>query len=310
MAAILSFARAVSAAQTDEAPKPPVMEYPRSVKQGSILVLKVRNEAEITSLTARLLKPSEGAEPKEIWISEGKPRMTASGERAMLAFLCVPLSVQAGEYVLSVSAVTGERPWEAEAPVTVEARKSPYMEIKLNEALTGIKASPDPRKAEESREISALLTGGDASADFIAGPFARPLAEKAVTATFGDARKYLYATGGSSTSVHLGLDLHHDTGVPVAASGRGRVVMAKERIVTGKTVVIEHEPGLFSLYYHMDRIDVAVGDFVEAGRTVGAVGSTGLATGPHLHWELRLRAEAVDPECLVGNPILEGLVNP
>ena len=72
--------------------------------------------------------------------------------------------------------------------------------------------------------------------------------------------------------------------------------MAESRISSGLSVVIEHMPGLYSLYYHLDSMNVKVGDMVKSGDKVGLSGSTGLATGPHLHWEVRLNGEAVNPD--------------
>jgi murein DD-endopeptidase MepM/ murein hydrolase activator NlpD len=181
------------------------------------------------------------------------------------------------------------------------------MDIKLSPELTSLRASPDPRKDAEARELSDILAARRPGADSIDGPFVRPLRELAVSATFADTRRYLYSNGQSAESLHYGIDLYQEAGCPVAASGGGRVVLAKARIVTGNTVVIEHAEGLYSLYYHLERIDVAVGDLLHAGSPLGSVGSTGLATGPHLHWELRLYGEAVDPESLVGNALLEGM---
>lgn len=72
--------------------------------------------------------------------------------------------------------------------------------------------------------------------------------------------------------------------------------MAENRISTGWSVVIEHLPGLYSLYYHMSSLNVKENDYVKAGEKIGLSGSTGLATGPHLHWEVRLNMAAVKPE--------------
>ena len=72
--------------------------------------------------------------------------------------------------------------------------------------------------------------------------------------------------------------------------------MAENRISTGWSVCIEHLPGLYSLYYHMSKLNVEVGQIVEKGKLLGLSGSTGLATGPHLHWEVRLNIEAVNPD--------------
>jgi murein DD-endopeptidase MepM/ murein hydrolase activator NlpD len=83
------------------------------------------------------------------------------------------------------------------------------------------------------------------------------------------------------------------------------VILARFRIVTGNSVIIEHLPGVYSLYYHLDHIDVAEGAMVSAGTLLGQSGSTGLATGPHLHWEIRVSQENTDPDAFVARPILD-----
>jgi murein DD-endopeptidase MepM/ murein hydrolase activator NlpD len=288
----------------------PLLEIQPDLKQGQILVLRLRSPGVLSDMSAAIARTDAQGKERVLSRATGAPRRMLSGENAMLAFLAIPLSAAAGEYILSVSVKKDAWEFKAQAAVTVKKRESPSMDIKLTPELTGIRASPDPRKDAEAQELTELLYFSDPSADYAYQPFLRPLQEKAVTSTFGDARRYLYAGGGSSTSVHYGLDLYQDEGAIVHASGRGRVVLAKARIVTGNSVVIEHAPGLYSLYFHLSRIDVAVGALVEPGAAIGAVGSTGLATGPHLHWELRLGAEPMDPECLVGNYLLSGLAPP
>jgi murein DD-endopeptidase MepM/ murein hydrolase activator NlpD len=86
------------------------------------------------------------------------------------------------------------------------------------------------------------------------------------------------------------------------------VVLAKERIITGNSVVIEHLPGVFSLYYHLQDIEVQEGQRLFQGQRIGTVGMTGLATGPHLHWELRVSGVAVDPDFFVGRPVIDRTV--
>ena len=92
---------------------------------------------------------------------------------------------------------------------------------------------------------------------------------------------------------------------PVRACERGKVVLAADREVTGKTVVIEHLPGLYSLYFHLSSFAVAEGQIVERGQVIALSGSTGLATGPHLHWELRANGDAVDPGYWLGATLLD-----
>ena len=125
------------------------------------------------------------------------------------------------------------------------------------------------------------------------------------TSFFGDRRTYLYSDGGKAGAVHHGIDYATPRGTPVHASGAGRVAMAKNRIMTGHTIVLEHLPGVFSLYYHLDGISVREGEMVEAGRKIGESGATGLITGPHLHWEVRAAGNAVEPKILLARPLLD-----
>jgi murein DD-endopeptidase MepM/ murein hydrolase activator NlpD len=95
---------------------------------------------------------------------------------------------------------------------------------------------------------------------------------------------------------HTGLDYPAPTGTPVTAAGRGRVVFAGwDASGYGNTVVIEHPLQVRSMYAHLAGIAVARGAWVVAGNRIGTVGATGTATGPHLHFELRLRGAALDP---------------
>lgn len=94
---------------------------------------------------------------------------------------------------------------------------------------------------------------------------------------------------------HAGIDVGAPRGSPVGAAGGGIVRRAEETAGYGMMVVIDHGDGLETRYAHLDRIDVAVGTEVRAGEQLGAVGSTGRSTGPHLHFEVRRGGEPVDP---------------
>jgi peptidoglycan hydrolase-like protein with peptidoglycan-binding domain len=102
--------------------------------------------------------------------------------------------------------------------------------------------------------------------------------------------------GPRGNRFHTGLDYPAASGSLVAAAGRGQVVFAGwDSSGYGNTVVIAHPLGVRSLYAHLSRIGVSRGTAVVAGSTVGRVGSTGFSTGPHLHFELRMRGAALDP---------------
>jgi murein DD-endopeptidase MepM/ murein hydrolase activator NlpD len=96
--------------------------------------------------------------------------------------------------------------------------------------------------------------------------------------------------------MHTGLDFPAPSGTPVLAAGRGCVISAGYNPGGyGNLVVIEHRAGMTSYYAHLSRISVTTGQCLVAGRRIGRVGATGHATGPHLHFELRLRGAAIDP---------------
>ena len=136
--------------------------------------------------------------------------------------------------------------------------------------------------------------------------FICPTTSTRYTAFFGDRRVYEYTNGKSSTSLHYGNDYGVPVGTDVAACADGKVVMSENRISTGNSIVIEHLPGLYSLYYHLDSSNVTEGQMVKQGDLIGKSGCTGLATGPHLHWEMRLNMCAVRPEYFMNDFAFSG----
>jgi hypothetical protein len=112
---------------------------------------------------------------------------------------------------------------------------------------------------------------------------------------FGDQRVF----NGKKDSVHYGLDIAGPRGAPVAAANDGEVVLVRDCYMSGKTVVVFHGADLFTLYFHLDKTSVRVGARVRKGDRLGAVGSTGRSTGPHLHWSARVAGLLVDPESLL-----------
>lgn len=192
-----------------------------------------------------------------------------------------------------------------ENTIHIDMRQFREEEIALSYALTTLRTSDDEQRASEARELWSILQTTDLEARYHLGRFIEPLQQYRRTSFFGDRRRYRYIDGTRVPSLHNGLDMAAPLGTLIAAPGRGLVVMAQERIVSGNTVVIEHQPGVYSLHYHLDRIDVEAGDFVEQGDIIGTVGSTGLSTGPHLHWEVRVSGVPVDPEWFVNAPLVD-----
>ncbi len=124
------------------------------------------------------------------------------------------------------------------------------------------------------------------------GPFGYPLESVRLTSYFGTRRTYNESV---EISFHGGLDFGGETGTPVYTPAAGRVAMAQPLVIRGNAVLIDHGLGLFSGYWHLNQIAVAEGQEVQRGDLIGYLGGTGLATGPHLHWEMRLNGIAVEP---------------
>lgn len=112
------------------------------------------------------------------------------------------------------------------------------------------------------------------------------------TTKFGQARSI---NNGPVGSHHTGEDISAPLGTPVAASAVARVSWTGEMPIRGNTIILDHGGGVLTGYHHLSTIGVEVGEFVEAGQVIGEIGSTGLSTGPHLHWELTIWGINVDP---------------
>ena len=129
------------------------------------------------------------------------------------------------------------------------------------------------------------------------GKFVRPRPTR-ITSVFGTGREF----NGSVTSRHLGTDFAGKVGAPVRAAGRAVVALVARFYLAGNAVYLDHGGGLVTGYFHLSRVLVADGDTVAAGQVIGAVGQSGRATGPHLHWIARYGGITVDPTSLFALP--------
>ncbi len=244
-------------------------------------------------------KPAPTATPEPIR-TVGSTRAFSHGKR-MLALLPVPLTLEPKAYRIIV--YEGDDPTGrllSDTPCSIERIEAPTDTVWLDTSNTAIKKDVGPERLAQIRELSELIAVSRSDAPLFTGPFAPPVSSTRRTSAFAEKRTYRYADGSRETTTHLGIDFGVPTGTNVFASGDGIVVLAKSRITTGWTVVIEHLPGVYSLYYHLDALTCSVGESVRAGTLIGRSGSTGLSTGPHLHWEIRVQGLPVNPDWLVG----------
>jgi murein DD-endopeptidase MepM/ murein hydrolase activator NlpD len=224
------------------------------------------------------------------------------GYLILAALLAVPSTMRSGQ-----AAVRIEGPpllVLEDLPLTIEKREFLSETIDLDNRNTAIRTEPDPQKTGEAEQLQAILAHTGTQV-YVEGAFTPPVTSTRRTSFYGDRRVYRYTDGSTGTSIHAGVDYGVPAGTNVGACAAGRVVLAQSRIVTGNSVVIEHFPGVYSLYYHLDSIAVRENDMVMAGTILGESGATGLATGPHLHWEIRVAGENADPDALTARPLLD-----
>lgn len=218
---------------------------------------------------------------------EGRPyQVHADGQRGWALVPIPPLTVP-GLKPLVVTA--GAQTWRAEVPVQPGSFSSYNIPAEVSDPIL---AAADKVQAETAA-MTALFASFTPGGWTPRSRFALPLAgEFPRTSPFGSRRTY----GDSpAVSAHAGEDFSAAAGAPVYAPAAGRVVLAAALFVRGNAIVLDHGNGVYTGYWHLSVLDVAEGDQVTEGQLLGEVGSTGLSTGAHLHWELRIAGMAVDP---------------
>jgi murein DD-endopeptidase MepM/ murein hydrolase activator NlpD len=190
-------------------------------------------------------------------------------------------------------------------PLHVHAQSADGQSVTLETALNVVPGDYESETLTFTPEVAKLLGpeytepelarlaevyGATSPAVHWQGTFVWPR-EAAITSAFGSRRRYQ----GGPWSFHTGIDIRGAVGEPVVAAAAGVVALAEPLAVRGNAVIIDHGAGVLSGYYHLDRIVVNAGQTVAQGELIGEVGSTGLSTGSHLHWELRVGGVAVLP---------------
>jgi peptidase M23-like protein len=184
-------------------------------------------------------------------------------------------------------------------------------DVRRLEGLPPAQVSPPPELLErigrENAEAAKVRTI-DSDLVFFEGRFLWPVVGR-ISGVFGSQS----ILNGQPRAPHGGVDIAAPPGTPVRAPEGGTVTLAEpDFYLTGGTIIIDHGYGLSTVYFHLSRLDVHVGQKVAQGDVIGAVGQTGRATGPHLHWGVNWYQVRLDPALLAG-PMPEvdsGAANP
>lgn len=255
---------------------PALSAHPAPAAQGQTVLLRVRGEAEL-DLAASFM---------------GRDLVFAGGEGDYWALAGVDALTPPGRYVLALRATeldSGDR-LAVQETVTVTAGTFGTLNIAVPAARQSLL---NPTLVEDERKKVNAAYAGVSDQQLWSGTFGLPLAGNLrITAPFGQRRSY---SGGPVTGYHSGQDLGADKGEPVLAPITGTVVLAEQLQVRGNAVILDHGLGVFTGFWHLSSIEVVAGQVVGPGEVVGLVGNTGLSTGPHLHWEMRVLGVPVDP---------------
>jgi murein DD-endopeptidase MepM/ murein hydrolase activator NlpD len=250
----------------------------RAVQPGELVLLRVKTPTNTQSLRVRGM----GREFPAFSESRGEWR----------ALVGIDLDVKPGRYDISVSAGQSAAD-RATYQLVVAPKKFATRQLTVDPAFVTPPAEAQLRIKADAERLTRVWASSSPMRLW-SGQFVRPVTASANSA-FGSRSVF----NGEPRNPHGGADFSSPAGTPVRSPNAGRIVVAADLYFTGGTVVIDHGLGLFSLFAHLQSIDVREGDTVVTGQFVGNVGATGRVTGPHLHWTVRANDARVDPLSLL-----------
>jgi len=222
----------------------------------------------------------------------------APGGGRTFAFLGIDLGTKPGPQALIVKVYRTDGTAEVvRKDLEIADKKFPFAKLELKKEYVTPPASVQERIRREA-EMVALATGAVTPEWLGDGPFVPPH-DAPSWSNFGQRR----LNNNVLESIHTGLDLRVPFGERIRAANAGRVAIASDLYLGGKTVIIDHGLGVYSFYGHLSALRVRRGEAVKKGATIGLCGSTGRSTGPHLHWSFKVLETRVDPEAMLRLPI-------
>ena len=202
-----------------------------------------------------------------------------------------------GRHELTIQVVYPERTERRSLSVLVMKEDYPVQWLTLPSRMVDLDQKTLARVKTESKAVHKAF------ASFVPHPlwkgrFLEPV-RGTISGRFGSRR----VINGQPRKPHSGEDIAAPEGTPVLAMNDGMVRLTADHFFSGKGVIVDHGLGLFSMYFHLSSVNVEHGQVVKKGQVIGKVGSTGRATGPHLHWGVRLNGSQVDPYSLLALPV-------
>ena len=222
------------------------------------------------------------------FIGQNIPVITEADGITHIAFIAVPVWTDIDIYTLTmtVSSTIGDDLVTVNLQIISGGYDSQYI-ILPDDRIELLNPSIEANEMRILSNVASVIT----AERFFDGSMSLPAAA-AMNSPFGTSRSY---NEGPFDRYHTGVDFAGNPGTPIYAASSGRVVLVDRLNIRGLSVMIDHGWGVYTNYSHMSETYVNLGQMVDAGQTIGTVGSSGRATGAHLHWELWVNGIPVDP---------------
>jgi murein DD-endopeptidase MepM/ murein hydrolase activator NlpD len=245
---------------------------PVEVNPGDVFLVTVQTESP-ANVSAEFLK-------KQIVFASFK-------ENILIALVPVDINTAPDKYSLRV------QQGEEEQTVYIRVRPHEFKTIKLTLPEGKVTLSPENQKRTEREYLLLKKIWTNSTELSWKERFTVPL-DTEISTVFGVKR----IMNKKKTSVHRGMDFRGKTGTPVKAINSGKVVLSEDLFYGGHTLIVDHGMGLYSVYMHLSEFNTSTGDAILKEQVIGFVGSSGRATGPHLHLSVKLNGVSVNPGSL------------
>ncbi len=273
-------------------PAPKGLDGQYSGKQGQVLVVKVKGEEQATEVKGTFLSRTVP------FFREFRP-----GEPAgYIGLLGIDMQDDPGTYEFAVEVKQGEQAKQLSFNVLVAKEKFAVEHLKLPKEKVDLDEKSLARWKAEQEQVKQALAENSGMKLWHSN-FLEPVNGKR-SGIFGSVR----IMNGQARNPHNGEDIGAPVGTDVAATNDGVVRLTVDHFFSGRGIFVDHGLGFYSMYFHLSEILVKDGDLVKAGQIIGKVGASGRATGPHLHWGVKLNGARVNPYTLLDLPFKNGAV--
>ena len=269
-----------------DVPPPHGIERRYSGKQGQILVVRVPGDESVTQVQGNFLGRTVG------FFVDPRPEQP----KGFVGLLGLDMQDEPGVHELTITVTKGELITALNYSIVVGKEQFRVERLQLPKDKVDLDSKALARwKAEQKQVRTALAL--DSEEKLWQSGFVEPVSGRR-TGIFGSVR----IMNGQARNPHNGEDIGAPLGTDVVATNDGIVRLTVDHIFSGKGVYLDHGLGFYSMYFHLSEVLVKEGETVKIGQTIGKVGATGRATGPHLHWGVKLNGARVNPYALLELP--------